>query len=108
MLCDFYSLEGLSHLLKTVELVEKKINPKIGLSGVLFTMYDGRSKLTQQVEKDVRRCLGDLVFNTTIPRNVKLSEAPSHGKPAIVYDHNCSGSLAYINFAKELLKKRKK
>ena len=105
MLCDFYSLEGLSHLLKTIEVVEKRLNPKIKIGGVLFTMYDKRNRLTQQVERDVRSCLGKIVYNTTIPRNVKVSEAPSHGKAVIIYDHNCLGSSAYINLAKEIIKK---
>ena len=96
MLCDFYSLEGLSHLLKTVEIIEKKMNPGIKIGGILFTMYDKRNKLTEQVENDVRACLGKLVYKTTIPRNVKVSEAPSHGKAAIIYDYRCSGSRAYI------------
>lgn len=104
MLCDFYSLEGLSHLLKTIEIVEKKLNPKIKIGGILFTMYDKRNRLTEQVESDVRSCLGKLVFNTTIPRNVRVSEAPSHGKAAVIYDHRCSGSRAYIDLAKEIMK----
>lgn len=103
MLCDFYSLEGLSHLLKTVEIVEKKMNPGIKIGGILFTMYDKRNKLTEQVENDVRACLGKLVYKTTIPRNVKVSEAPSHGKAAILYDYKCSGSRAYIDLAKEII-----
>lgn len=105
MLCDFYSLEGLSHLLKTIEIVEKKLNPVIKISGILFTMYDKRNRLTEQVEKDVRTCLGKLVYNTVIPRNVRVSEAPSHGKSVIIYDHNCSGSRAYISLAKEIVKR---
>ncbi|MGC0372288.1 MAG: hypothetical protein DGJ47_000999 [Rickettsiaceae bacterium] len=106
MLCDFYSLEGLSHLLKTIEIIEKKLNPDIKIGGILFTMYDKRNKLTELVEQDVRSCLGDLVFKTVIPRNIKLSEAPSHGKSAIIYDHKCTGSKAYIELAKELIAKR--
>ena len=103
MQCDFYSLEGLSHLLKTIEIVEKRLNPKIKIAGILFTMYDKRNRLTEQVESDVRRCLNNLVFNTVIPRNVKLSEAPSYGQPAIIYDHKCTGSLAYIELTREIL-----
>ena len=103
MLCDFYSLEGLSHLLKTIEVVEKKLNPRIKIGGILFTMYDKRNRLTEQVEQDVRSCLGNMVFETTIPRNVRLSEAPSHGKAAIIYDYKCSGSRAYIDLAKEII-----
>lgn len=107
MLCEFYSLEGLSHLLKTIEIVEKKLNPDIKIGGVLFTMYDKRNRLTEQVERDVRSCLGRIVFNTTIPRNVRVSEAPSHGKAAIIYDYKCSGSQAYINLAKEMMAREK-
>ncbi len=103
MQCDFYSLEGLSHLLKTIEIVENNLNPKIKIAGILFTMYDKRNRLTEQVEDDVRKCLGRLVFKTVIPRNVKLSEAPSYGQPAIIYDHKCTGSIAYIELTKEIL-----
>lgn len=105
MQCDFYSLEGLSHLLKTIEIVEKKLNPKIKIAGILFTMYDKRNRLTEQVEDDVRKCLGELVFKTVIPRNIKLSEAPSYGKPAIIYDYRCSGAVAYIELTKEILER---
>lgn len=105
MQCDFYSLEGLSHLLKTIEIVEKKLNPKIKITGILFTMYDKRNRLTEQVEDDVRKCLGALVFKTVIPRNIKLSEAPSYGKPAIIYDYKCSGAVAYIELTKEILER---
>ena len=108
MLCDFYSLEGLSHLLKTIEIVEKKLNPEIKIGGILFTMYDKRNRLTEQVEQDVRSCLGKMVFDTTIPRNVRLSEAPSHGKAAIIYDYKCSGSRAYIDLAKEIISRETK
>lgn len=103
MQCDFYSLEGLSHLLKTIKIIEKNLNPKIKIAGILFTMYDKRNRLTEQVEDDVRKCLGRLVFKTVIPRNVKLSEAPSYGQPAIIYDHKCTGSIAYIELTKEIL-----
>jgi chromosome partitioning protein len=106
MLCDFYSLEGLSHLLKTIEKVEKNFNAALKIAGILFTMYDKRSRLTEYVEKDVRSCLGNLVFNTVIPRNVKLAEAPSHGKAAIIYDYKCSGSMAYIELAKEFIARK--
>lgn len=103
MQCDFYSLEGLSHLLKTVEIIEKRLNPNIKIGGILFTMYDRRNRLTEQVEEDVRKHLGELVFKTVIPRNVRVSEAPSFGKPAIIYDHRCSGSIAYMELTKEIL-----
>ncbi|AAU03560.1 ParA family protein [Rickettsia typhi] len=105
MQCDFYSLEGLSNLLKTIEIVEKKLNPKIKIAGILFTMYDKRNRLTEQVEDDVRKCLGELVFKTVIPRNIKLSEAPSYGKPAILYDYKCAGAMAYIELTKEILER---
>jgi chromosome partitioning protein len=103
--CEFFALEGLSHLLKTISLVQKKLNSRLEIEGIVLTMYDTRSKLTAMVEKDVRECLGSLVFQTVIPRNVRVSEAPSHGKPAIIYDLRCLGSIAYINLAKEMKKK---
>jgi chromosome partitioning protein len=106
--CEFFALEGLSHLLKTVELVKKRLNPNLEIEGVLLTMYDRRYNLTSQVEEDVRGHLGQMVFETIIPRNVRVSEAPSHGKPAIIYDFKCAGSLAYIRLAKEILEKEGK
>ena len=106
--CEFFALEGLSHLLKTVDLVKRKLNPDLEMEGVLLTMYDRRYNLTSQVEEDVRGHLGEIVFETIIPRNVRVSEAPSHGKPAIIYDFKCSGSLAYIKLAKEILEKKGK
>jgi chromosome partitioning protein len=105
--CEFYALEGLSHLLKTIELVKNDLNPELDIEGIVLTMYDKRNKLTEQVENDVRGCLADAVFDTIIPRNVRVSEAPSHGKPAIIYDHKCSGSQAYMVLAKELIKREK-
>lgn len=108
MLCDFFSLEGLSHLVKTVSIIKKRLNPEIKIAGILFTMYDKRNKLTLQVEQEVRDCFGKLVYNTTIPRNVRLSEAPSHGKAAVIYDHNCIGARAYMRLAKEMLNKTDK
>lgn len=104
--CEFFALEGLSHLLKTIELIRKRLNPALKIEGVLLTMYDRRYNLTLQVEEDVRNNLGSLVFKTIIPRNVRISEAPSHGKPAMLYDLRCAGSLAYIELAKELLNKQ--
>ena len=103
--CEFFALEGLSHLLETLERVKTNINPKLTINGILLTMYDKRNKLTEQVEKDVRECLGDLVYKTVIPRNVKLTESTSFGIPTIIYDQNCSGSVAYINFVKEMIKR---
>lgn len=101
--CEFFALEGLSQLLQTVERVQQRFNPDLGIIGVALTMFDRRNRLTDQVADDVRSCLGQLVFETAIPRNVKLSEAPSHGLPALVYDHSCAGSRAYMALARELI-----
>lgn len=101
--CEFFALEGLSHLLKTVELAQQNLNPRLSVQGVVLTMYDRRNKLTEDVESDVRQCLGESVYNTVIPRNVRISEAPSHGKPALIYDIKCSGAIAYAHLAKEML-----
>lgn len=101
--CEFFALEGLSQLLQTVDLVQQRFNPDLGIIGVALTMFDRRNRLTDQVSEDVRDCLGNLVFDTVIPRNVRLSEAPSHGLPALVYDHACQGSRAYIALARELI-----
>lgn len=105
--CEFYALEGLSHLLKTIKLVQRKLNSGLDILGVVLTMYDKRNKLTEQIEEDVRSFLGDLVFKTVIPRNVRISEAPSHGKPALIYDFHCRGSQAYLQLAKEVVKREK-
>lgn len=101
--CEFFALEGLSQLLQTVDLVQQRFNANLNIIGVALTMYDRRNRLTDQVADDVRDCLGNLVFETVIPRNVRLSEAPSHGLPALVYDHGCQGSRAYIALARELI-----
>ena len=101
--CEFFALEGLSQLLQTVERVQQRFNADLGIIGVALTMYDRRNRLTDQVADDVRSCLGGLVFEATIPRNVKLSEAPSHGLPALIYDHACAGSRAYMALARELI-----
>ncbi|OBX19990.1 chromosome partitioning protein ParA [Erythrobacter sp. QSSC1-22B] len=101
--CEFFALEGLSQLLQTVERVQQRFNPDLGIVGVVLTMFDRRNRLTDQVADDVRDCLGPLVFESVIPRNVRLSEAPSHGMPALVYDHQCVGSRAYIALARELI-----
>ncbi len=101
--CEFFALEGLSQLLQTVEQVQQRFNPSLDIIGVALTMFDRRNRLTDQVAEDVRECLGGLVFDTVIPRNVRLSEAPSHGLPALVYDHSCAGSRAYIALARELI-----
>jgi chromosome partitioning protein len=101
--CEFFALEGLSQLLQTVERVQQRFNPDLGIIGIALTMFDRRNRLTDQVSEDVRSCLGQLVFETTIPRNVRLSEAPSHGVPALIYDHACAGSRAYMALARELI-----
>ena len=102
---EFYALEGLSQLLKTIKDISSTINNKLELSGVVLTMFDKRNNLSLQVEEDVRNYLDKDVFLTKIPRNIRLSEAPSHGLPALIYDHRCSGSKAYIELAKEFLTK---
>ena len=101
--CEFFALEGLSQLLHTVEQMQERFNPDLGIVGVALTMFDRRNRLTDQVADDVRECLGNLVFEAVIPRNVRLSEAPSHGLPALIYDHNCKGSRAYMSLARELI-----
>jgi chromosome partitioning protein len=101
--CEFFALEGLSQLLSTVEQVQHRFNKSLGIVGVVLTMFDRRNRLTDQVADDVRDCLGKLVFESVIPRNVRLSEAPSHGLPALIYDHSCSGSRAYMALARELI-----
>ena len=101
--CEFFALEGLSQLLQTVERVQQRFNSELGIIGVALTMFDRRNRLTDQVADDVRSCLGNLVFDSTIPRNVRLSEAPSHGLPALIYDHACAGSRAYMALARELI-----
>ncbi|MBB4152542.1 chromosome partitioning protein [Sphingomonas jinjuensis] len=101
--CEFFALEGLSQLLTTVERIRERFNPGLSIIGVVLTMFDRRNRLTEQVASDVRAVLGRVVFDTVIPRNVRLSEAPSHGLPALIYDHRCSGSEAYIALARELI-----
>jgi len=105
--CEFYALEGLSHLTKTVERVRRTFNSRLDIHGVVLTMYDQRNNLTAQVENDVRGHFGDKVYKTVIPRNVRLSEAPSFGLPAIVYDMKSSGAQAYIKLASEIIKREK-
>jgi chromosome partitioning protein len=101
--CEFFALEGLSQLLSTVERIRARFNPGLSILGVVLTMYDRRNRLTEQVSDDVRQVLGKVVFDTVIPRNVRLSEAPSHGLPALIYDYRCAGSEAYIALARELI-----
>jgi chromosome partitioning protein len=101
--CEFFALEGLSQLLQTVERVRAAFNPTLSILGVALTMFDKRNRLSQQVADDVRACLGKAVFETIVPRNVRLSEAPSHGLPALIYDLKCPGSEAYVRLARELI-----
>ncbi|MES2728872.1 MAG: AAA family ATPase [Pseudomonadota bacterium] len=101
--CEFYALEGLSQLVKTIERVRATFNASLSVQGVVLTMYDPRNRLTTQVAEDVRSYFGDKVYKTVIPRNVRLSEAPSFGLPAIVYDIKCTGSVAYLGLAKEVV-----
>ncbi|KAB7738517.1 AAA family ATPase [Parvibaculum sedimenti] len=105
--CEFFALEGLSQLLRTVERVRTSLNPRLEIQGVVLTMFDQRNKLSDQVASDVRQHLGDKVYRTVIPRNVRISEAPSYGKPALVYDHRCAGSKAYMKLASELIQRER-
>lgn len=104
--CEFFALEGLSHLLNTITLIKSDLNENLSILGILLTMYDKRNKLTIAVEKDVRDVLGEKVFKTVIPRNVKISEAPSHGLPALIYDNKCSGAIAYAHLAREIIQQK--
>lgn len=108
MQCEFFALEGLSQLLQTVERVRGSINPDLEIQGIVLTMYDGRNNLANQVVADVRAYMGDVVYQTIIPRNVRISEAPSHGKPAILYDLRSSGSQAYLQLASEVLRRERR
>ena len=103
--CEFFALEGLSLLLRTIDRVKANFNPDLDIQGILLTMFDRRNNLSNQVAADVRGYLGDKVFETIIPRNVRISEAPSHGKPALLYDFRCPGSQAYIQLASEMLRR---
>lgn len=101
--CEFFALEGLSHLIKTIKLIRSGLNERLYIHGVLLTMYDKRNNLSEQVAADINSNLGKTVYTTIIPRNVKLSESPSHGKPIMLYDSKCSGALAYLSLAQEIL-----
>ncbi len=107
MQCEFFALEGLSYLLRSIDIVQKSINKDLKILGVVLSMYDKRNRLSEQVAQDVRNCLGEIVFNTIIPRNVRISEAPSHGMPVISYDPNCAGTKAYHALAEELLQRER-
>jgi chromosome partitioning protein len=105
--CEFFALEGLSQILSTVERVRTGLNPELAIHGIVLTMFDGRNKLSSQVVDDVRAHLGDQVYKTVIPRNVRVSEAPSHGKPALLYDLKCAGSQAYLRLASEIIQRER-
>jgi len=105
--CEFYALEGLSHLVRTIERVKRAFNPELQIQGVVLTMYDRRNNLSDMVASDVRQHFGDKVYDTVIPRNVRVSEAPSYGKPVLLYDWQCAGSQAYIHLASEVLKQER-
>jgi chromosome partitioning protein len=105
--CEFFALEGLSQLLKTLERVRSALNPGLEIQGIILTMFDKRNNLSEQVASDVRAHLGDKVYQTIIPRNVRISEAPSHGLPALVYDLRCPGSQAYIKLAGEMIQRER-
>jgi len=102
---EFYAMEGLSQIVRTIKLIQKGLNPTLQIEGILLTMFDGRNNLSRQVEEEVRTHFGDQVFRTVIPRNVRLSEAPSHGKPIILYDITSRGAVAYLELAQELLQR---
>ena len=105
--CEFFALEGLTSLINTIDLIKDNYNKKIFIEGILLTMVDKRNSLSTLVENDVRTHLGEKVYKTTIPRNIRISEAPSHGKPVLIYDTQCSGSIAYIQLAKEVILNQK-
>ncbi len=106
--CEFFALEGLSQLLETVDQVRRTVNPNLDIQGIVLTMFDARNNLAQQVVSDVRTYLGEKVYHTLIPRNVRVSEAPSHGKPAILYDLKCAGSQAYLQLASEVIQRERR
>ncbi len=106
--CEFYALEGISQLMKTIEKMRVAFNPSLEIQGIVLTMYDGRNNLSQMVEEDVRGFFGDKVYETVIPRNVRVSEAPSHGRPVLVYDINCAGSQAYLSLAGEVIHRERR
>ncbi len=103
--CEYYALEGISHLVRTVERVRAAFNTRLDLQGVVLTMHDRRNKLSGMVADNVRKCFGSKVYETIIPRNVRVSEAPSHGKPVLLYDLRCAGSLAYAHLAREVIRR---
>jgi chromosome partitioning protein len=108
MQCEFFALEGLSQLLQTIEQIRSTLNPRLAIQGVVMTMFDKRNNLSEQVLADVRSEMGALVYDTVIPRNVRLSEAPSYGKPALLYDLKCAGSQAYLRLATEVIRRERR
>jgi chromosome partitioning protein len=106
--CEFFALEGLSQLLKTVEQVREALNPALSIHGIVLTMFDARNNLSGQVVADVRQFMGEKVYQTVIPRNVRVSEAPSYGKPALLYDLKCQGSQAYVRLASEIIQREQR
>ena len=100
---EFFALEGITQLVKTIERIKVNLNPQLGIRGILLTMFDKRNKLSSEVDKEARGHFKDKVYQTVIPRNVRLSEAPSHGMPCVIYDKNCVGSKSYIRLAEEFL-----
>ncbi|MGB0670158.1 MAG: ParA family protein [Rhodospirillales bacterium] len=106
--CEFFALEGVSQLVKTIDRVKRAFNPRLEIQGIILTMFDKRNNLSDQVASDVREFFGDKVYETVIPRNVRVSEAPSHGRPVLVYDFNCAGSQAYLHLASEVLKRERR
>jgi chromosome partitioning protein len=106
--CEFFALEGLSQLLSTVEQVKRSLNPELTIHGIVLTMFDARNNLSNQVVQDVRSHMGDTVYETIIPRNVRVSEAPSYGKPALLYDLKCTGSQAYLKLASEIIQRERR
>jgi chromosome partitioning protein len=106
--CEFFALEGLAQLLSTIEEIRARLNPKLSIHGVVLTMYDQRTSLSEQVVQDVRGYMGDKVYRTVIPRNVRIAESPSHGKPVLLYDYRCPGSQAYIQLASEVIERERR
>jgi chromosome partitioning protein len=106
--CEFFALEGIAQLVKTINMIQQTLNPTLDLQGIVLTMHDKRNNLSDLVANDVREHFGEKVYNTVIPRNIKVSEAPSHGKPVLLYDINCLGSQAYLNLAGELIQREKR
>jgi chromosome partitioning protein len=102
--CEFYALEGLTHLLRTVKLIRERLNPKLAVTGIVLTMFDGRTSVAQQIRDEVHRYFPGEIFDSVIPRNVRLTEAPSHGKPVLLHDLRSSGALAYLELTREVLK----